>query len=86
MVLASVEFPIIEVINTGIVQDDDVSVSKGVAVSSVSLLAVGAALILIKKPYFKPGRKYRLLIVDKRSPFYKAKPKAEGYISPYIPR
>lgn len=85
LIVAGLGLPIVEVINTGLVQDEGVSVSKGVTVTSLALIGAGAAFIFIRKPYFKPGRKYHLLIVDKRSPFYKAKPKQEGYVSPYIP-
>lgn len=86
MIMGGAVLSLAEVVNTGLVQDDGVSISKGVGTTSLTLLTAGAAMILIKKPYFKPGRKYRLLIVDKRSPFYKVKPKQEGYISPYMPK
>lgn len=85
MMVAGVILPLAELLNTGVIQNDEPSVSSGVAVTSAVLVGGGAALYFIKKPYFKPGRKYRLIIVDKRSPFYKEKPHAEGYISPYIP-
>ena len=86
MMLAGVVLPAAEIVNTGLVQKDDVSISRGVTTTSFTLLAVGSAFSFIKKPYFKPGRKYRLLIVDKRSPFYKQKPVPEGYESPYLPK
>ncbi len=86
MMAAGVLLPLAELLNTGVIQNDEPSVSSGVAVTSTVLVGGGAALYFIKKPYFKPGRKYRLIIVDNRSPFYKEKPQADGYISPYIPK
>jgi hypothetical protein len=86
MMVAGVILPIAELVNTGLVQNEGASISSGVAVTSVVLVGGGAALYFIKKPYFKPGRKYHLMIVDERSPFYKEKPVGEGYVSPYIPK
>ncbi len=85
MIVAGVVLPLAELFNTGVIQNDEPSVSSGVWAASATLIAAGSALAFINKPYFKPGRKYRLIIVDKRSPFYKEKPQAEGYVSPYIP-
>jgi hypothetical protein len=86
MMVAGIALPLAELFNTGVIQGEDASVSSGVWVTSAVLVGVGSALFFIKKPYFKPGRKYRLIIVDNRSPFYKTKPVVEGYLSPYIPR
>jgi hypothetical protein len=88
MILGGVLLPCIELLNTGVFQDEDreATVSPGVAITSGILVGGGVLLAVLQKPYFKPGRKYRLLIVDKRSPFYKEKPQAEGYVSPYIPQ
>jgi hypothetical protein len=88
MIVAGVLLPVIEVLNTGVFQDEnrEASVSPQVWITSGVLVAGGAILAFTQKPYFKPGRKYRLIIVDKRSPFYKEKPPAEGYNSPYMPK
>jgi hypothetical protein len=88
MILAGVLLPAIELLNTGVFQDEDrdASVSSGVLITSGVLLGGGAILAFTQKPYFKPGRKNRLLIVEKGSPFYKEKPLAEGYNSPFIPQ
>lgn len=88
MMVAGVLLPLIELLNTGVFQDEDphASVSPGVWVTSGVLVGGGAMLAFIKKPYFKPGRKYRLIIVDERSPFYQEKPVSAGYVSPYIPK
>lgn len=86
MMVAGVILPVAELINTGIAQDQGASISSGVAITSAVLVGGGATLYFIKKPYFKPGRKYHLMIVDNRSPFYKAKPTTEGFVSPFIPK
>lgn len=86
MLMAGVLLPSAELINTGIVQNEGASISSGVGTTSAVLLGGGALLAFTKKTYFKPGRKHRLMIVDNRSPFYKAKPTTVGYVSPYIPK
>lgn len=87
MILGGVLLPAIELLNTGVFQDGDkdASVSPAVLATSGVLVGGGLLMVLIKKPYFKPGRKYRLMIIDKRSPFYKDRPVRDGYQSPYIP-
>lgn len=86
MLIAGLVLPAAELINTGLVQKQGASVSPGVGIASGVLLGAGAALVFIKKPYFKPGRKHRMFIVDKRSPFYYVKSFTTGYSSPYMPR
>lgn len=87
MMVAGVVLPLAELFNTGVIQEgEEASVSSGVWAVSAGLIGGGAALFFIKKPYFKPGRKFKMIIVDDRSPFYKKKPVTEGYVSPYIPR
>lgn len=88
MIIAGVMLPLIELLNTGVFQDEDqeASISPGVAIASGVLIGGGAIMAFTKKPYFKPGRKHRLMIVDNRSPFYKGKPVNDGYVSPLIPR
>lgn len=86
MMVAGVILPLAELLNTGVIQNDEPSVSSGVWVASGVLVGGGAILAFVKKPYFKPGRKFRLMIVDDRSPFYKVKPVQEGYTSPLIPK
>lgn len=86
MIAAGVILPIAELINTGWVQDDkDASINEGVAIASGVLLVGGAALVLIKKPYFKPGRKHRILIVKQGSAFYKSSAPAKS-VYPYLPK
>ncbi len=85
MIAAGIILPIAELVNTGIIQKQGASVDEGVAIASGVLLVGGAALVLIKKPYFKPGRQNRILIVKKGSPFYKDTAPS-GPVNPYLPR
>jgi hypothetical protein len=84
MMAAGVLLPLIELLNTGVFQDTDreATVSPGVWITSGALIGTGALLAFIKKPYFKPGRKFHLLIVDERSLFYRAKPVSDGFTFP----
>ena len=88
MILAGVMLPMIELLNTGVFQDESqgAHISPEVLVVSGVLIGGGAIMAFTKKTYFKPGRKNHLMIVDKRSPFYKSKPVSQGYLSPLIPR
>lgn len=88
MIIAGVMLPLIELLNTGVFQDEgqEASISPGVAVASAVLIGGGAIMAFTRKSYFKPGRKNHLMIVDKRSAFYKGRPASDGYISPLIPR
>ena len=88
MMAAGVVLPAIELLNTGVFSDEDqeAHVSQEVLVVSGALIGAGAIMAFTKKKYFKPGRKNHLMIVDRRSLFYRAKPMADGYLSPYIPR
>jgi hypothetical protein len=85
MIGAGIILPVAELINTGIVQKQGASIDDGVAIASGVLLTGGAALVFIKKPYFKPGRKHRILIVKKGSTFYKDNSPART-VNPYLPR
>lgn len=86
MMVAGLVLPAAELINTGLIQKQGASISSGVGITSGVLVGAGAALVFIKKPYFKPGRKHRMFIVDKRSPFYHVKSFTTGYSPPYMPR
>lgn len=85
MMAAGIVLPIAELVNTGIVQKQGASIDEGVAISSGVLLIGGAALVFIKKPYFKPGRKNRILIVKKGSSFYEGNAPVRQ-VNPYLPR
>lgn len=82
MMLAGVVLPAADLLNTTVIRKQDASIDKGVAVTAGALFAGGALLFFIKKPYFKPGRKNRILIVDQDSPFYKTKPVADPLLYP----
>lgn len=82
MMAAGVVFTLADLVNTTAVRKEDASIDEGVAIASGSLFAGGALLFFIKKPYFKPGRKNRILIVEKGSPFYRAKPMADPLLYP----
>jgi hypothetical protein len=86
MLVAGLVLPAAELLNTGVIQKQGASISPGVGIASGVLVGAGAAFVFIKKPYFKPGRKHRMFIVDKRSPFYYVKSFTTGYSSPYMPR
>jgi hypothetical protein len=85
MIAAGIVLPAAELINTGIVQKQGASIDEGVAIASGALLTGGAALVFIKKPYLKPGRKHRILIVKKGSAFYEG-PAVARPVNPYLPR
>ena len=82
MMLAGAVLPLIDLANTTLVQKNDASVDKGVALAGGVLVAGGAMLYFIKKPYFKPGRKHRILIVEKGSPFYHTKLVVQPFLYP----
>jgi hypothetical protein len=85
MIAAGILLPAAELINTGIVQKQDASIDEGIAIASGVLVGGGAALVFIKKPYFKPGRKNRILIVKKGSAFYEDIAPVRP-VNPYLPR
>lgn len=73
MMIAAAVLPLADLFNTTVIQKQDASIDQGVAVTSGVLFAGGALLFFIKKPYFKPGRRNRILIVERGSPFYQAR-------------
>lgn len=85
MIAAGIILPVAELVNTGLVQKQGASIDEGVAIASGVLIVGGAALMFIKKPYFKPGRKHRILIVKKGSSFYES-PAPTRPVNPYLPQ
>jgi hypothetical protein len=75
MIMAGVLLPVIELLNTGVFQDTDreATVSSEVLIVSGVLVGTGAVLAFVNKPYFKPGRKHHMFIINEQSPFYKEK-------------
>ena len=84
MLAAGILLPGIDYFNSSVVQDQSKSINEGLLITSGGLIATGAALMLIKKKYFKPGRRNRIMIIDKRSPFYREKPFNESLASPFF--
>lgn len=82
MMIAGVVLPLADLINTTAIEKEDASIDRGVAVTGVALFSGGALLFFAKGKYFKPGRKNRILIVEKDSPFYKVKPAADPLLYP----
>jgi hypothetical protein len=86
LLAAGILLPGIDYFNSSVIQDQDRSVNNGVVVTSGVMVGTGVALLLIKKQYFKPGRRNRMMIIDKRSPFYREKSFKENFESPFIPK
>jgi hypothetical protein len=86
LLAAGILLPGIDYFNSTVVQDQSKSVNDGLLITSAGLIGTGAALMLIKKKYFKPGRRNRMMIIDKRSPFYREKSFNESFESPFIPK
>lgn len=82
MMVAGALLPLADLINTTAVRKEDASVDPGVAITGGALFAGGALLFFTRKPYFKPGRKNRIMIVNRESPFYRAKPVADPLLDP----
>lgn len=73
---------LIDQINVVIVNGHSPNLDSRVSTVSLTSLAVGLPLILIKKKSQKLNYKYRLLTVKEGSPFYQ--PDTRGFISPYL--
>jgi hypothetical protein len=71
MVSAGVILFLADQLNVILIQGNDASVDKGVAVASIALIATGLPMALIKKKSQVLNYKYRLLTVRKGSMFYK---------------
>ena len=72
LVFGGVAYFLIDQFNTVIVQGDKASLDEDVTAVSAGMVAVGLPMMLIKKRYQRVGRKYRLMVVEERSPFYVA--------------
>ena len=70
-VAAGIILPIADLINVAVVQDQKYEMDNGVAITSATLIAAGALLMIIDKPYIKLQMSKRLMIVDWDSPLYK---------------
>jgi hypothetical protein len=74
---------LIDQINNSWVQGKKTSLDGGVSRASVGLIGAGLPMVLIRKKAQRPNFKYKLMMVQKGSFFYKENPK--GFSSPYIP-
>lgn len=70
-VAAGILLPIADLINVAVVQDQKYEMDTGVAITSGTLIAVGALMMIVDKPYVKLRMSTRLMIVDWDSPLYK---------------
>ncbi|RAV97785.1 hypothetical protein [Pseudochryseolinea flava] len=74
-ILAGLLLPLADMINVGIVQDEKYEFSRGVGITSATLITVGALMYILDRPYFKLGHRNRIRIVDRDSPlFFRSKP------------
>ena len=73
---------LIDQINTTLIQGEDFSVDNTISTISLSAMAVGLPMMLIKKKSQKLTHKYRLLTITKGSPFYRADPREA--VSPFL--
>ena len=70
MVIGGVGYFVIDQFNEVIVHGEDPTIDENVATASAILVGAGLPLMLIKKKSQRLGGKYRLLTVEKGSPFY----------------
>jgi hypothetical protein len=71
LVTGGVGYFLIDQFNVVIVNGDPADIDEGVARASLVMLGAGLPLMLMKKKYVRVGGKYKLLVVDKGSVFYR---------------
>lgn len=78
---------IIDQVNTLIVRGEDASLDSNVSKITLTSLALGLPLLVLKKHSHRVGFKQRLRIVNKESPFYYSESRFQkkGYNSPHLP-
>lgn len=69
-VIGGAGFFLIDQFNATVVEGDEPNLDDNVTKTSLGLLAVGLPMMLIHKNSQRIGGKYRLLVVEKGSPFY----------------
>lgn len=79
---------VIDQFNTLVVNGEKPSLDSNVSRITLTSLAVGLPMMLIKKKSHRVGFRQRLKIVDKNSTFYysEARFRPKGFQSPHIPR
>jgi len=70
LVIGGVGYFLIDQFNEVIVHGEEPTIDENVATTSAILVGAGLPLMLIKKKSQRLGGKYRLLTVEKGSPFY----------------
>ncbi|HEY9006820.1 hypothetical protein [Ohtaekwangia sp.] len=70
LVIGGVGYFLVDQINVSLIQGDP-SLNKSVTRASIIMTAIGLPLMLIHKKSQRIGGRYRLLLVDKGSPFFK---------------
>jgi hypothetical protein len=71
LIVAGVGYFLIDQLNTAVIQDEEASLNKNVTITSSVLVGAGAAMMLIQKKYQKIGGRYRLMMIEKGSVFYR---------------
>jgi hypothetical protein len=70
-IAAGIILPLSDLINVTVVQNEKYEPDSGVIITSATLVAVGAMLMIVDKPYIKLRMTNRLRIVDRDSPLFK---------------
>jgi hypothetical protein len=76
LVVAGVGYFVIDQFNVVVVDGDKPSLNDNVTNASVAMVAAGLPMMLIRKKYQRVGGKFKLIAVDRDSPFY-LEPKEE---------
>jgi hypothetical protein len=71
LIVAGVGYFLIDLFNSTVIQDQEASLNKGVTITSSVLVGAGTAMMLIQKKYQKIGGRYRLMMIEKGSVFYR---------------
>jgi hypothetical protein len=82
LIVLGVGLFLIDQVNVTLIQGEDFSLDNRVSSISISSVAAGLPMTLIRKKSQKLNYRYRLRTVDKNSPFYKPDPRS--YTSPFI--
>ncbi len=83
LVLGGVGYLAIDQVNLVLVNDQPASLDERVWVPSAMMIGVGLPMLLIRKKSQRIGGRYRLLVVDRGSPFYQ--PERKSVNSLYFP-
>lgn len=88
LVVAGAGILILDQFNTVVVDGESPSMDSNVAKISITSLAIGLPMMLIKKRSHRVGFKQRLRIINRESLFYysTSRYKPSGFKSPHIPR